>query len=132
MRLLYLGFSSYHYLSYNKGKTIPSTLSLSTLVIIEMLNAVNALSEDASLFQVGLSGNRWLILAILMSIALHFVILYVPFFQGVFATAPLSAKDWSLVFGVSFPVIIIDEILKVYARYRNKLINQRLAKPKQE
>ena len=67
-------------INYDKAKTIPSTLSLSTLVIIEMLNAVNALSEDASLFQVGLSGNPWLILAILMSVALHFMIMYVPFF----------------------------------------------------
>ena len=51
-----------------------------------------------------------------MSVGLHFLIMYIPFFQGVFGTAPLTGKDWSLVFGLSFPVIIIDEILKVGAR----------------
>jgi hypothetical protein len=38
-------------------------MSLSVLVLIEMLNAVNALSEDSSIFKVGLFSNPYLIIA---------------------------------------------------------------------
>lgn len=105
---------------FTLGKQKASTLSLSVLVTIEMFNSINAISEDSSLLQTGLFGNIWLLLAISCSMLLHCVILYVPFFANVFGTAPLSAKDWSLVIGFSFPVIILDEILKIFSRIRNK------------
>jgi Ca2+-transporting ATPase len=56
-----------------------STLSLSVLVLIEMLNALNALSEDSSLLTMPPWANPWLLVAIVVSISLHCLILYVPF-----------------------------------------------------
>merc|ERR1719327_1849647 len=44
-----------------KGKATASTLSLSVLVVIEMLNALNALSEDGSLLQMPPWANPWLL-----------------------------------------------------------------------
>lgn len=44
------------------------TLSLSVLVLIEMLNACNAVSEDGSLLQMPPWVNPWLILAIIGSL----------------------------------------------------------------
>merc|ERR1719421_268217 len=60
------------------GKVKASTLSLTVLVVIEMLNAFNALSEDGSLIQMPPWTNPWLILACLLSVMVHFVILYNP------------------------------------------------------
>ena len=85
-----------------------------------MLNAVNALSEDSSIFTVGLFSNMYLLYAIALSVGLHCMILYIPFFERVFNTVPLTLNEWMLVLGFSFPVIILDEILKVFARMRNK------------
>ena len=45
------------------------------LVAIEMLNALNALSEDGSLIQMPPWVNPYLILAMLVSFAMHAVIL---------------------------------------------------------
>jgi len=81
-----------------------------------MLNAVNALSEDSSIFKVGLFSNPLLILACISSLLLHSMILYVPMFNTIFSIAPLSLNDWILVFLFSVPVIFIDEVLKIISK----------------
>jgi Ca2+-transporting ATPase len=118
---------------FTKGKVKASTLSLSVLVLIEMLNALNALSEDNSLLVMPPWINPWLIVAIMGSILSHFVILYVPFLNTIFGIAPLNTQEWILVIIFSFPVILIDEILKFFGRIMNeKELRERLDKIKQE
>ncbi len=46
-----------------------------------MLNACNSLSENESLLVLPLWANPYLIAAITLSMLLHFMILYVPFFN---------------------------------------------------
>jgi len=93
-----------------------STISLSILVVIEMLNAMNALSSSESLLTLPLWDNMVLVYAITLSMALHFAILYVPFLQGLFAILPLNWNEWRAVFAFSAPVILIDEVLKYVER----------------
>ena len=102
-----------------KGKETASTLSLSVLVTIEMLNALNAISEDGSLLSMPPWVNPWLLLAMAVSFGLHFVILYIPVLASVISIQPLTFNDWMLVLAFSFPVIIIDELLKAVGRFRN-------------
>jgi len=104
---------------FTKGKLPASTLSLSVLVTIEMFNALNALSEDGSLLQMPPWCNPWLLLAMAVSFVLHFVILYVPFLASIFSIVPHTYEDWKLVFYFSFPVILIDEVLKFVGRCLN-------------
>ncbi|KAJ6092942.1 Sarcoplasmic/endoplasmic reticulum calcium ATPase 1 [Penicillium sp. IBT 16267x] len=93
-----------------------STVSLSILVVIEMLNAMNALSSSESLFTFFLHNNPMLVYAITLSMALHFAILYIPFLQSLFAIVPLNWTEWQAVLVISAPVIVIDEILKFVER----------------
>ena len=98
------------------GKAVASTLSLSVLVTIEMFNALNALSEDCSLLVVHPFVNPYLLMAMALSFFLHFVILYVPFLASIFQIVPLTYNDWIVVFVFSFPVILIEEGLKLIGR----------------
>mmetsp|Transcript_152256 Transcript_152256/g.270151 ORF Transcript_152256/g.270151 Transcript_152256/m.270151 type:complete len:1045 (-) Transcript_152256:125-3259(-) len=102
---------------FTTGKVKASTLSLTVLVIIEMLNAFNALSEDGSLIQLPPWTNPYLILACMGSVVVHFVILYVPMLDPIFAVTALDWHDWVLVMNFSLPVILIDEVLKFFARW---------------
>ncbi|KAJ2065891.1 hypothetical protein GGI08_002144 [Coemansia sp. S2] len=77
---------------------------------------MNSLSENASLFEVPLWCNPSLIGAIALSFALHFAILYIPFFNSVFSVAPLGLAEWKAIIYISAPIILVDEALKWVAR----------------
>ncbi|GAA5830237.1 hypothetical protein JCM3766R1_002835 [Sporobolomyces carnicolor] len=89
-----------------------TTVSLSILVVIEMFNALNSLAENESLLSLPPWKNMYLVGAIALSMALHFMILYVPFFSTLFMITPLNWSEWKAVVAISFPVIIIDEVFK--------------------
>lgn len=105
---------------FTGGKVKASTLSLTVLVVIEMLNALNALSEDGSLLQIPPWSNPYLILAMMGSVLVHFVVLYTPFIATIFNVTPLDWHDWQLVLYFSVPVILVDEVLKFYGRVLNQ------------
>ncbi|EYC25939.1 hypothetical protein Y032_0011g1469 [Ancylostoma ceylanicum] len=94
----------------------PNAMALSVLVTIEMLNAVNSLSENQSLLVMPPWKNVWLCAAIALSMSLHFVILYVDIMATIFQITPLCVAEWVAVFKISFPVILLDEVLKFIAR----------------
>ncbi|KAM0451349.1 hypothetical protein ACHAPV_005334 [Trichoderma viride] len=93
-----------------------STVSLSILVVIEMFNAMNALSSSESLLTLPLWNNMMLVYAIALSMALHFALLYTPILQNLFAILPLNMLEWQAVTIISAPVVLLDEILKVVER----------------
>ncbi|KAI6903467.1 hypothetical protein KC318_g6973 [Hortaea werneckii] len=86
-----------------------STISLSVLVVIEMLNAMNALSSSESLLTLPLWNNMKLIYAITLSMVLHYVLLYTPLLQSIFGIVPLGWEEWKIVLAWSAPIIVIDE-----------------------
>uniref|UniRef100_A0A8C4SI82 Calcium-transporting ATPase n=1 Tax=Erpetoichthys calabaricus TaxID=27687 RepID=A0A8C4SI82_ERPCA len=94
----------------------PMTMALSVLVTIEMCNALNSLSENQSLLKMPPWANMWLVGAICLSMALHFLILYVDPLPVIFQIRPLSTIQWVTVLKMSIPVILIDEVLKFLAR----------------
>jgi Ca2+ transporting ATPase len=89
-----------------------TTMSLSILVVTEMFNACNSLSENESLLALPLWSNMYLVASIALSMALHFMILYVPFFRALFQITPLNWDEWRAVLYISAPVVLIDEVLK--------------------
>uniref|UniRef100_A0A183CLN3 Calcium-transporting ATPase sarcoplasmic/endoplasmic reticulum type n=1 Tax=Globodera pallida TaxID=36090 RepID=A0A183CLN3_GLOPA len=94
----------------------PNAMALSVLVTIEMLNALNNLSENQSLLKMPPWTNIWLCAAIALSMSLHFLILYVDILATVFQITPLNFSEWMAVLKFSAPVILLDEILKFVAR----------------
>uniref|UniRef100_A0A087XMN7 Calcium-transporting ATPase n=1 Tax=Poecilia formosa TaxID=48698 RepID=A0A087XMN7_POEFO len=96
--------------------TPPMTMALSVLVTIEMCNALNSLSENQSLVRMPPWSNFWLLAAMTLSMSLHFMIIYVDPLPMIFKLTHLSFEQWMMVLKLSFPVILIDEVLKFMAR----------------
>ena len=96
-------------------------------------DALNALSEEASLFVMPPHRNMYLVGAIVGSFVAHFAILYIPFLASIFSVAPLTLHDWMIVLAFSFPVIVIDEVLKCFSRYNTRRqLEKRLRERKEE
>lgn len=95
-----------------------STVALSVLVTVEMFNAMNATSENESIFVMPPWVNPWLVLAITTSFVLHFMILAVPLLNTMFGVTWLTMGEWMGVIYFSLPVIAIDEVLKFVSRRR--------------
>jgi len=115
------------------GKATASCLTLSVLVVIEMLNALNALSEDGSLITMPPWVNPYLLLAIASSVGSHALICYWPVMAETFTVTPLTLVEWKLVWAFSAPVVFIDEILKFFGRQMQaKDMAERMLKQKQE
>jgi Ca2+ transporting ATPase len=94
----------------------PMTMALSVLVTIEMLNAVNSISENQSLTVMPPWYNKFLMGAMALSMSLHFLILEVDVLSTVFQITPLNIEEWIAVLKISLPVILLDETLKFVAR----------------
>ena len=84
-----------------------------------MLNALNALSEDNSLLVMRPWINPYLLAAMAVSFAFHFMILHVDWMAKLFSIVPLDYEEWKLVFLWATPVILIDEVLKAWGRKMN-------------
>lgn len=96
-------------------------MSLSVLVMIEMWNSLNALSENQSIFSVGIFSNIYLWFAIVISTLIHTSIIYVPFLSNIFGTISLNLTEWFFIMIFSLPVIALEEILKsITRRYESR------------
>jgi Ca2+-transporting ATPase len=93
------------------------TLAFTTLVFFQLFNVLNARSDEASAFQ-GLFSNKWLWLALLVSVALQIAVIYLPILQTPFNTVPLTALDWTVCIVVGSTVLWLSEVVKVIRRRR--------------
>ncbi|GAA6029520.1 hypothetical protein JCM8097_003719 [Rhodosporidiobolus ruineniae] len=78
----------------------------------EQLTALNSLAENESLLTLPPWRNMYTVGAICLSMTLHFMILYVPFFSTLFQITPLNWDEWKAVVAISFSVILLDEAFK--------------------
>uniref|UniRef100_A0A8C8G5L7 Calcium-transporting ATPase n=1 Tax=Oncorhynchus tshawytscha TaxID=74940 RepID=A0A8C8G5L7_ONCTS len=76
----------------------------------------SSLSENQSLIRMPPWVNFWLLGAIVLSLSLHFLILYVEPLPLIFQVTPLSWCQWIVVLKISIPVILLDEALKYISR----------------
>ncbi len=88
------------------------TVAFTTLAAFQWFQGLNARSRYSSVFKIGLFSNRWIILGIGVAIALQLGILYIPWFNKVMSTAPLTGFDWLLIVPVASTILIADEIYK--------------------
>ncbi|KAJ8599118.1 hypothetical protein CTAYLR_006359 [Chrysophaeum taylorii] len=107
-------------LAFSSGGTLKpeaQTLALTTLVAIEMLKALGAVSLDHSLLRVPFWRNQYLLAGVALPVSLHLALLYTPPLRSLFGLVPLTVEDWHTVLAAAAPIILVEEILKAVGRY---------------
>ncbi|MEZ4861413.1 MAG: cation-translocating P-type ATPase [Caldilineaceae bacterium] len=103
--------------SYRSGDPAWQSLLFTTLIFCQLALALSVRGEDSSLMKLGLLSNRSMAGALLLTVALQALVLYVPFFQGVFGTMGLGGRDLLIALGAGLLVLLIAELWK-WARQR--------------
>ncbi|KAA0196236.1 Calcium-transporting ATPase [Fasciolopsis buskii] len=101
---------------WDPGNSVPGLPCYFTVQIIFLRNSYFSLSENQSLLAMPPWRNIWLVMAITLSMVLHFAILYIDLFTKIFQIAPLNWIEWSAVVTLSLPVLFLDETQKAITR----------------
>jgi len=117
MTVLLLG--AYFYTLETHGLLEARTQLFTALVLMELANAVNARSLKYTVFKVGLFKNKFLWLAILSSLGLQLMVLYVPVLHGIFEVTYPNVFDWTVAIAFTLIVFFSIEIGK-YATSRRR------------
>lgn len=91
------------------------TMAFTTLVFFSLFTVFNARSDERSAFA-GLFSNKWLWGAVLLSLLLQVVVIYLPFLQQAFPTVSLSWRDWLFCAAVASSVLWLRELSKLVTR----------------
>lgn len=87
------------------------TVTFTVMVAAQLVHAFNCRSDRWSLFKVGVTSNRALIWAVLVSLALQVGILTIPILEPIFKVAPLPIEDWALMVVIGLlPLAVVEGV----------------------
>ncbi|MBF8262875.1 MAG: pacL [Parachlamydiales bacterium] len=69
------------------------TMALTTLVVLELVRVQMVRAE----YHIGFFSNRWMVGALLSSLAVQLMVIYLPFLQKIFGTVGLDVKEWGVI-----------------------------------
>jgi len=92
------------------------TMVFTTLGLAQMSNVLSVRAEGRSVFSVGFFSNPPLVGAVLLTIVLQLLVVYVPFLQTVFDTRPLSPTELGVAAGLAVLLFFILEGVKAFRR----------------
>jgi Ca2+-transporting ATPase len=119
MGLVTIGLQQY---AVSAGIENWQTMVLTVLCLSQLGHVLAIRSDSESLLRRGILSNKPLLGALVLTFALQMAIIYVPFLNPVFHTAPLTLKELAITLALSSLVFFAVEIEKLVVR--RKQVNQ--------
>jgi Ca2+-transporting ATPase len=88
------------------------TIALTTMVFFQFYQAFNCRSETRSVFRMSPISNPLLFISMIAAFLAQLSVIYVPAFQWVFRTVPITINEWVQIFMVSTTIILVVEVDK--------------------
>ena len=98
-----------------------TTMTLAAIVFCQIGMVLNCRTNTQSIFKAGIFTNPRIIKGIVFEIILIVAIVYIPFLQGIFQTAPIGWQDWIFLIILPIPVVLLEEIRKAFVRRSGKM-----------
>jgi len=92
---------------------LAETMAFVTLSVSELLRAYTARSEYYPLHKIGIFKNKLMNWAVLASLVLILLVMYVPFFQPIFNTTALNWQQWLIMLPLVLFPSIAAELMKI-------------------
>ncbi|MGR6034578.1 MAG: cation-translocating P-type ATPase [Candidatus Nitrosoglobus sp.] len=102
--------------AYHGGSAHWQTIVFTVLTLCQLAHVLAIRSEKESLFTQGLLSNKLLLGAVALTVALQLAVIYLPFLNPIFKTAPLLPEELALCFALPMVVFIAVEFEKWLAR----------------
>lgn len=96
------------------------TMAFSVLCFSQLGHVMAIRSSRQSIFEIGILSNKPMVLALISTISLQLLIIYVPFLNPVFKTNPLSFKELCITLAASSIVFWAVELEKIVKSIKNK------------
>jgi Ca2+-transporting ATPase len=115
----------------SQGLVKAQSVAFATLVMAQLIHVFDCRSSR-SIFHRNPLQNKYLVLAVLSSLALMLVVMYVEPLQPIFKTVPLGMKEWMItLFFASVPTFLmgLGSIFTTQRRKRRKLVGGYGSKP---
>ena len=114
------GFSLWDKNITDEVLTYARTMAFVVLACTQLFYSLSLRSTTKSIFQIGLFSNMYLIGSIIIGVLLQFTVITLPFLANAFKVHNLSLRDWLLVFGLSIIPLIVNELIKLFKRMKNR------------
>ncbi len=111
-----LVFAGVYYLQ--NDLSLARTMAFTTLVFCQLFHVYDCRSEELTIFQLGLFGNRYLLLATGCSALMQAAVIHIPALSAIFGTTPLSPADWLVVLVLSGWTFILGGLRHLFFRRR--------------
>lgn len=102
--------------AFHGGSDNWQTIVFTVLTLCQLIQALAIRSEKESLFTLGLLTNLPLLGAVLFTVGLQLMIVYLPFFNLIFHTSPLTMQELAVCFSLPMVVLIAVETEKWLVR----------------
>jgi len=93
-----------------------ATMVFLGIVIMQIANLFACRTERTSVFRVGFFSNRLALVGIAFELAFAALLIYVPFLQHIFGTAPVGLEGWLMLLAFTPIVFLVEEGRKALVR----------------
>lgn len=108
---------TWYYLINNGWETGQArNLLLLLMVLLQNFHVFNCRSETTSAFRVPISRNYLLMGGVIAAQGIHIGSMYIPFMQDLLGISPVSFREWGIMMGIAFSIIVVMEIFKLIKR----------------